>query len=260
MRDAFIDSVFGFALDGTLDKKAAIVPTITWSPLVGEEPTYSGMLFYNGDDVAPKALANFTGEDAILPTVSGELTYRSMANWANETEQGFGAVHGMNFRFHVRSLVANKEAIGIVHDIYVDLAKKRLANVANLLTTLAVMPISESYVTANRGESPRGDPMGIDARKAPYIWVEESIMWSDSADKPTIDSFLEEVNAALEEALAPLDVASPYLYLNDADVDQPVFEGYSPENVERLKIIRFKYDPWGVYTHQMPGGFKVAQV
>lgn len=258
VRDAFIDSVFGFAFDGVLDKKAAVIPTVNWSPLFGPEPTYSGMLFYNGNDTAPPALANFTGPDAILAPASGGLQYRSMAAWANETDSGFGRVHGMNFRFHVVSIVADKAAMGIIHDTYIALAKERLADVANVLTTLAMMPVSESYITANRGPSPRGDPMGIDAGKAPYVWVEESIMWQDAADKPVIDAFLDEVNAAIDEALAPLGVASPYLYLNDADQDQPVFEGYAPENVARLKRIRFKYDPRGVYTYQMAGGFKVA--
>lgn len=48
------------------------------------------------------------------------------------------------------------------------------------------------------------------------------------------------------------------IYLNDADLDQPVFAGYPAENVQRLKEIRAKYDPGMIYTNLMPGGFKVA--
>lgn len=256
VRDAFLDSVYGFAHNGVLDVKAGVTPTVNWSPLTGEDAVYSGMVFYNGNDTNPAALTNFTGGS--MPT-TGALTVRSMNDWANETGTGFDRVHGMNFRFHVLSILADRDAIGIIHDTYISLAKTRLANVENVFTTLAMMPISKTYITSNRG--PRsGDPMGIDESKAPYIWVEESTMWSNPSDEPVVEAFLEEVNAKIEKLLQPLGVISDYLYLNDADQDQPVFEGYRKENVHKLKQIRARYDPLSIYTRLMPGGFKIADV
>jgi hypothetical protein len=109
-----------------------------------------------------------------------------MADWANETEAGFDRVHGMRIKWQVVSILANKGAMVIIHDTFFEMAQTRLANVINILATIAMMPVSESYITANRGESPNGDPMGIDAAKAPFIWVEQSLMYSSSADDETV--------------------------------------------------------------------------
>ncbi|KAJ9142404.1 FAD binding domain-containing protein [Pleurostoma richardsiae] len=236
LRDEYIDSVFGFAFDGVLDRKAAIVPMATWTASLGDEPVYASMLFYNGNITTPLALANFTGPEALLKPSTSTFACRTMANWSNETKAGFDQVHGMQFRFHILSILASKEAMGIIHDTFFTVALQRLSNVTDALGTLVMMPISESYITSTRGDDRAGDPMGIDATKAPYVWV----------------------NEVINEKLAPLDVVSPYLYLNDADKGQLVFEGYAPENVARLKRIRAKYDPTSIYTNQMSGGFKIA--
>ncbi|EON97117.1 putative fad binding domain-containing protein [Phaeoacremonium minimum UCRPA7] len=259
LRDEYLDSVFGFAFDGGLDKKAAITPTVTWTSSTGSDFAYSSFLFYNGNVTAPPALSNFTGPDALLPAASSTFSYRPFSDWSNETETGFERVHGMVFRFHVLSFRANREAMEFIHDTFLSMASQRLANVTNSLATLAMMPISESFISTNRNGT-AGDPMGIDATKAPYIWVEEAIMHANPADTPKVDQFLIDVNAIIDEKLTSLNVASPYLYLNDADKNQPVFQGYAPENVARLKEIRSKYDPQSIYTDQMPGGWKVAAI
>ena len=49
-----------------------------------------------------------------------------------------------------------------------------------------------------------------------------------------------------------MNATAKYLYLNDADLDQPVFEGYPVENVVRLQAIRDRYDPGMVFTNLMP--------
>ena len=61
----------------------------------------------------------------------------------------------------------------------------------------------------------------------------------------------------LEEKLKEAGQLGTYIYLNDADKGQKVFESYGDESVARLKEIRAKYDPARVFTDLMPGGFKV---
>lgn len=101
--------------------------------------------------------------------------------------------------------------------------------------------------------------MGIDADRAPYVWVSVTLVFADEADTGVVEALESELAAAIDDALDGLErdvVKSPYLYLNDAEEWQPVFEGY--RNVKRLKAIREKYDEAGIYTYQMPGGWKVA--
>lgn len=204
---------------------------------------------------------NFTGhgDPANSPAVnSSSIAYRSMANWVAETdayfEQGAGRL-GRNF---VVSLVADREAMALVYDTALGLAPQRLAAVSGGGVTLAMQPVPRSVIVGGRGLDPAGDPMGIDASRAPYVWVEVTLVFADGADTAVVEAFQAELAAAIDEALDGLgrDVKSPYLYLNDAEIWQPVFEGY--RNLKRLKAIREKYDEAGIYTYQMPGAWKVA--
>lgn len=218
------------------------------------------MVFYNVNDTNPVALANFTGAaEGSLPVNSSSFSYRSMKTWSDEADVGFNETVGLFFRFHIVAIVADLEAMGVIFDTFFDETSACLTNVSAGMVTLAIMPISERYIVTNRGLNISDGPMGIDASKAPYIWVEQTWLYADEADTPYIDRVMATVNDTIEANLAALgDVKSPYLYLNDADHGQPVYEGYDVANMKELQEIRSKYDPGNIYTEQMPGGFKVA--
>lgn len=263
LRDQFLQSVYDFAHYGSADQKATITPQVNWNPtgFGSNDLVYESMVFYGAEDTDPAALANFTGSaETSLPVATSTFAYRSMSNWSAETDLNFAEqTHGVFFRFSVVSITADLDAMGLVFDTFFAQVESLMANVTNGGATLAVMPITEAFIANNRGGNESADPMGIDASKAPYIWLEEAFQYTEAADTEYIDTVITTVRAAIE-AVLPADVVAPYIYLNDADKDQPVFEGYASENVQRLKEIRAKYDPAGTYTTQMPGGFKVENV
>lgn len=254
-RDNFISSVYDYAFDGVSDEKSAVIPNVHWSGTQPDSSFYASYLFYNGNNTQPAALSNFTGGN-LLGNLE-DFKPQTMGEWGTITEAGGAQIHGLHFRFHIVSIVANKEAMGIIHDTFLSLARKHIACVPGVGATLTFMPISRSFITANRGSSPRGDPMGIAVSKAPFIWVEESILFARGEDEAIITHFLDVANKEIQSKLKPLEVAASYLYLNDADKNQPVFQGYDSVNLERLRSIRGKYDPHKIFTKQMPGGFKV---
>lgn len=265
LRDDFLAAVHGFAHNGSLhDQKATVTPQANWNPtgFGSDALQYGAMVFYGADDTAPAALANFTGAaaaaDGGLPVSSSTFSHRSMSAWAAEVDADFAAeTHGVFFRFSVVSIVADLDAMGLVFDTFFAQVGARMANVTNGGATLAVMPITEAFLASNRGgDGASADPFGVDAGRAPYVWLEEAYQYTSADDTDYIDEVIVAVRAAID-AVLPEEARSPYLYLNDADKGQPVFEGYAPENLERLKAIRAKYDPAGVYTTQMPGGWKV---
>ncbi|KAF9874233.1 FAD binding domain-containing protein [Colletotrichum karsti] len=253
----FLDSVYHYALDGSQDKKSAVIPNCQWSSASPTTPSYTSYLFYNGNNTRPEALSNFT-TSAAMPADLTDVIPRTMGQWATATEIGWDQAHGLHFRFRVLAFRANREAMSIVHDTFMALANQHLAALPGMGFTITFMPISKSSITANRGHGRLGDPMGIDESQGPFIWVEASSMFPNGEHEEAVTYFYDIVNAKIESKLAPLNVLTPYLYLNDADKRQPVFEGYGRENLARLKKIRDKYDPDRVYTDQMPGGFKVA--
>jgi hypothetical protein len=102
------------------------------------------------------------------------------------------------------------------------------------------------------------DPQGVDPTKAPYVWIEQSVSWFNQSNDAVIENFIATVNANISAQLQANNFNVPFLYLNDANATQPVFQGYPAANVARLKAIRAKYDPLAIYTKLMPGGWKVA--
>lgn len=264
LRDDFLAAVYGFAHNGSLDdQKATVTPQVNWNPtgFGSNDLEYASMIFYSANDTTPAALTNFTGEAAVedggLPVSSSTFSYRSMSEWAADVDTNFAEeTHGVFFRFSIVSIVADLDAMGLVFDTFFAQVEELMANVTNGGATLAVMPITEAFIVNNRGGNESADPFGIDASRAPYIWLEEAFQYTDAADTDYIDEVIVAVRAAID-AVLPEEVKSPYLYLNDADKGQPVFEGYAAENLDRLKTIRAKYDPAGIYTTQMPGGWKV---
>ncbi|KAI4600805.1 hypothetical protein KJ359_012967 [Pestalotiopsis sp. 9143b] len=247
----FLDYVIGFAHNGSEDAKAALEPMVQ---LINGQLTYNAIMFYNGADTSPAALVNFTV--AMQPVDSTFEVRPSMYNWTLAADPDREALRGLHARFQVITIVADRAALQVLHDTYLDMLESTLADVANLVAALVFVPISEKFLTASTVNG--GDPMAVDAAAAPYLFVEQTFLWSDASDDAKIDSFLEAYNANVTAQLSAMDnVLSPYLYLNYADSTQDVFQGYSPDNVLRLQSIRDKYDPNMVFTNQMPGGWKV---
>jgi len=163
-----------------------------------------------------------------------------------------GPGHGFRQKFRVVPCKATKEAARIVHDNFFDtLAANGLANRApGFFAGLAFNAVTPTLARASAGL-----PQNIPDESA--FWVEQAISWSDAANDAEVEEWLVSADAAMEEQLRAINGTSRYVYLNDADAGQEVFETYGKESVDRLKEIRDKYDPDRVYTDLMPGGFKV---
>ncbi|KAF3761056.1 FAD binding domain-containing protein [Cryphonectria parasitica EP155] len=258
LRDQYLQTVYDFAYDGTLDQKAAVIPTVTWSPATGSNDLiYSAMVFYGANDTNPAALGNFTGGAATsLPVNSSTFSARTMSDWSAEVDTGTSVLKGWYFSFAVVPILADLDAMGIVFDTFFNKSQELLANVTYGSATTAVMPISKSSIVNNRGNA-SGDPFGIDESKAPFVWLEQTYIYYLESDTSYVNSAIQEINAAIDAAL-PEDKKADFMYINDAGGWQKPFDTYASDNLQRLQEIRAKYDPEGTFTYQVPGGFKLA--
>ena len=257
-KSQWMDSVLNYAIDGSSDPKAAIIPVARFAAGF-PGPRYDVTLFRNGNDTKPAIFNDFQG--GLLPannlTTLNRLTMAQFSKAVLPSFQPGGASNGLQQRFHVVSTTATREAIEIVHDTFFDyVVSHNLTSLPHFFVGLAWNAVTTKFVEASN--SGIGCPQGI--TEEPQFWVEEAITWGDAADTPKIEAFVQETNANITAQLAAKGLDVPYIYLNDADPDQLVFQGYPAENVQRLKEIRSKYDPLRIYTDLMPGGFKVADV
>ncbi|KAF1994899.1 FAD-binding domain-containing protein [Amniculicola lignicola CBS 123094] len=257
-KDLYLDALLDMTLTGDVDTRAAVIPVARWGP-GSTVPSYETTLLYNGTE-APSTGPFTAFYNGALESVNASSTMKplSLAAYAKVLGPAFaagGPGFGFRQRFRVVSTKATREAMDIVHDTW--FAKLQSTDMANRIPGFFA-GLAYNSVTRTFAERSQGMPMAI----APIaqFWVEEAVSWSDAADDAEVEQFIKDVNVEIETLLGEKDLSLPYVYLNDANKDQPVFEGYGKENVERLQGIREKYDPEGVFTVLMPGGFKVAGV
>ncbi|KAI8180776.1 hypothetical protein K4K54_012150 [Colletotrichum sp. SAR 10_86] len=252
--EQFLDSIYSFALDGSSDTHVGIEPRVQWIPSLYPDPSYYSILFNNGNTTTPPALINFT--QTMEPISSSFIVRPSMYNWTQFADSSRSQLAGLRSAFHVVTIKANRQALDIVHDVFLDMMKTQISGVTNVIGSLAFVPVTEHFLSASTANG--GDPMDVDATQGTYILVEETVVWSEASDDAKIDQFLADFDTNVTSQINALgDVMSPFLYLNYAGAGQPVFQGYAGDNLQKMKDIRAKYDPDLIFTNLMPGGWKV---
>ncbi|KLJ05581.1 hypothetical protein EMPG_10913 [Blastomyces silverae] len=246
--EEFISAISRFAQEHSKDTKAAITPAINLIP-THDLTVYMSFLFYDGPDCNQPALSDF------MDIPSTNRTYRQTTMAKVAAEQDAFIPIGMRRSFHVLSTLATVEAIEIAYDVFASSIKTELSDIPNLTSSIAFQPISKQFIEA--GEKKGGNPQGVDASKAPYLWMIQEMSWPDAKDDERIAEYRKTSSAKVEEKLAAAGQNAEYLYLNDADKFQAVFESYGGDNLSKLKQIRAKYDPDRLFTDAMAGGWKV---
>lgn len=84
-----------------------------------------------------------------------------------------------------------------------------------------------------------------------------AIEYKDSEDAKILE-IMHRANDRLTQKAKSVGKHHPFIFLNDAGYDQDPFQSYGAENFARMKAIRDKYDPKGVFTKLCVGGFKLG--
>ncbi|PLB55786.1 FAD binding domain-containing protein [Aspergillus steynii IBT 23096] len=257
--DAFLDSVYNWAVNGSADTNSAVLPLVNLGN-GAPSPSYSSTLFYNGNDSSPVALRNFTEPAKSMSPLSNTFRRRTMYNYTLETDAPFkmDPSPALNYRqrFHTFSFRVDREAMQYIHDVYIA-SVQPLLNISGFYTGLGYNIITPGLIRPGN-EADGGNPQGIDEADYPAFWMESSLSWSEAADDGRIDAFVRSVGANLTTYLENRGLLTPFLYPNQADDTQAVFDQYPARNVASLKDVRDKYDSAGVFTELVPGGFKLA--
>ncbi|KAH7089830.1 FAD binding domain-containing protein [Paraphoma chrysanthemicola] len=247
---AFLNGVYNFAKHGALDAKAAITPIISVAPTEGKI-RYLLTRFYDSEADSPIVWQNFSTPH--MAPVSDSYKLQPLSTFIDTYN---GPVTGALRRaVSVVSSIVDREAINIVHTTLIDMAIKRLTVKKDAVAGVAIQPLSAEFI--RQGYLKGGNPQGIDLSRAPYLITELNLAWVSKADDAYMYQFVADYTAKVNDLLARAGLGAQYLYLNDADEGQRVFESYGKENLERLKSVREKYDPLRVYSELMPGGWKV---
>ncbi|KAK8043461.1 hypothetical protein PG993_005891 [Apiospora rasikravindrae] len=77
-------------------------------------------------------------------------------------------------------------------------------------------------------------------------------------DKETVEAASRKLMSAIEEEARRQGVYDPWVYLDYAAPWQDPIASYGDESLKRLREVQMRVDPHGMFTRQVPGGFKIG--
>ena len=140
-------------------------------------------------------------------------------------------------------------------------AKIRSLTAGTLVSTL--QPITQNAVLAGRrANSVGGNALGLQAVN--QTWFSLNAGWWDSKDDKAVNAAVFSLGDKIKRLVK---AASPrgqqeidYVFMNDANASQDVIGSYGVANLLRLKLIKFAYDPLGVFSRLVKGGQKIPSL
>jgi hypothetical protein len=85
------------------------------------------------------------------------------------------------------------------------------------------------------------------------------VSWSNAADDTRVLAAARNITNRANATAYAQGLGNRFIYQNYAAFEQPVFEGYGEDNLEKLRRVSRKYDPNGVWQKLQPGYFKINQ-
>lgn len=256
---AFID----LAKDPNYDENAAIYQFFGYS---------SGQVIAATNMVYTKATANppvFQPFTSIQPQLFSDVKYASLLEMTSKDQSGsFGHRYAVNDRFlgYCESLTCFRNLF-LTTSFEVDLAfysevydqwsnfTEKIKSTAGLQNTLINLPIVPKFITQSNRRG--GNSLGLADTKGPFIICLISLTWDSATDDTSLVGDANKLILDIEMKAKARNVFKKFKYLNYANVNQPVVEGYGAGNVVRLRAVSKLYDPRGIFQQAVPGGFKM---
>jgi hypothetical protein len=118
---------------------------------------------------------------------------------------------------------------------------------------LGVQPISASAVLA--GHARGTNALGLEAVNQTWLVLDVG-HWFRDGDEKAHDA-ARSIHSRIEDAARGNGNYLRYRFMNDASYDQRVIAHYGEESVEKLGVVRTRYDADSVFQRLVRGGFKL---
>lgn len=134
-----------------------------------------------------------------------------------------------------------KKSISIVEDV------------ANIVWSISLEPLPTIFYK----KADTTNSLGLSDRNKPLVITLLTAMWTDEADDAKVEKTARKMLVDIETRAKELGEYDPFVYVNYAAPWQDPIASYGKESIERLKKVRERVDPKGVFTHRVTGAFKL---
>ncbi|KAH8768287.1 hypothetical protein F5883DRAFT_494823 [Diaporthe sp. PMI_573] len=186
-----------------------------------------------------------------LPTLQVTKGLKNMTTLSTETAAM--VPKGARSLFRTLTLISTEAVLQAVYGVFND-AVRSIKDVPEFTWSISFDPIPPSFYARHAASNALGL---TDRNGAALLVLLLDARWNDAAYDKTVESAAKLLFENIAKEAQALGAHDPYIYLNYAEPDQDPISSYGAENVRRLRAVRSRVDPGGLFTMQVPGGHKV---
>ncbi|KAH8145208.1 uncharacterized protein LAJ45_10769 [Morchella importuna] len=247
-----LSEAFNYATTGaSADVKSHLISTFAWTKDAGTVSP-AVIAYYNGhvdNDNPPEALRRFSDIPMVLNTGSMQNTSQ-VADAVGYPEGG-----ARQFLSSITVVAKEEELMAELHTIWresLELLKPYLVSAVS-----GFVPIPDTAIAA--GFTKGGNSMGFKPDDKNLMHVFWFNAWTDAKFDSRVASICNDMITKSSRAAKRRDSLHPFQYLNYASKDQDPIASYGKESVKDLTKLQKEYDPMGVFTKLVKGGFKIPE-
>ncbi|KAF3120332.1 hypothetical protein TWF703_002642 [Orbilia oligospora] len=236
------------------DPKASFFVNVMDAADVGVGKFVEVVLYYGKPSTGfPIAFRSFFDIPGIVANTVSTKPYSELVPNGREGLSPGTLSHTWRSLTYKRSSVVNKKVARIFQE---EAEKFRLSQDSSLqpgVFTLAYEPYATSMLSASQRTG--GNALSLDRQDGPLMLALLTYSWINQTESATRTAAVKASVERMKRFAQAEEKHIDFIYINAAAPDQDPFRGYGQVNYQRLRDIRRKYDPKGVFSVLQAGGF-----
>ncbi|KAF2716504.1 oxidoreductase FAD-binding protein [Polychaeton citri CBS 116435] len=203
---------------------------------------------YTKPEAYPKFFENFTS----LPSTFSTMRISNLTDFTVEL-----AASNPLGRRQLFATGTYKNSAAMMKEIFevANSTVQEISYVKGLSYSLSFQP--EPTIITAQSIAQGGNSLGLTIEDGPIFNVLLTVSWDDEEYDAAVDAKAKELFVKSETKAKQTGHYNQYIYLNYAAPWQDPIKGYGSEVVAKLQATSKKYDPYGTFQKQVPGGFKL---
>ncbi|GAM41132.1 hypothetical protein TCE0_041f14026 [Talaromyces pinophilus] len=244
--DQAIDAFYNYGINAASDPKSAVI--MNWAYAQGQFLAVADLEYANAT-INPPIFQNFTAISAFENT----MEVRTLTEVTDMFQQS--NPDGLRESYWTATFAFTKEMIAYCVETF-ETEAIRAANATGYLPALVLQVISTDMTTQMQKNG--GNALGLSPSDGNLLLLNLSFMWADIADDNLILNILGTITSKTIAYAKANGLYNEYLYMNYASQYQAVIPSYGATNLDKLKSVSAKYDPFQVFQRLQPGYFKLS--
>ncbi|KAI1805632.1 putative oxidoreductase [Daldinia bambusicola] len=163
--------------------------------------------------------------------------------------------YSKNGRRQLFVTITHKSTLPMLNALYLNWDKsiEAIKSVRGVVWAISLEPLPPAIYA----RSPTSNVFGLADRADALVITLLTVFWRNEADDAKVERAARELFKNIEDDAKRIGAYDPFIYPNYAAPWQDPVSSYGEESLRKLKRVRRNVDPKGVFTRQVPGGFKI---